>query len=110
MILGWIRQGLRSGIVTTAYPRVAEPQPAGARNRLVVDPQSCRPAENGACASACPTGAIVVGEGILRLDIGRCILCARCVDACPRRAISFSSEYEVGVRDRDALVVEIEQR
>jgi len=59
-MLGWIIQGLRTGIVTTRYPVAPEPQATGVRNLLRVDPARCRPAERGECTSACPTGAISV--------------------------------------------------
>lgn len=109
-MLGWILQGLRTGIVTTRYPARREPQPAGVRNRLVVDPGRCRPSACAACVDACPTGALAIVGGRLRLDVGACVQCGLCVERCPNGALSFAPEYELAVRDRNDLVTEVAER
>ena len=103
----WILQGLRTGIVTTRYPDRQEPQPEGILNRLVVDPERCRPAEPGDCAASCPTGAITVSAARFRLDLGLCIQCTQCLSACPRGALAFEPDYELAVRDRQDLITEV---
>ncbi len=40
----------------------------------------------GACADACPEGAITI-EDVAVIDDGKCIDCGACVDACPSEAI-----------------------
>ncbi len=92
----WIRQALRSGLLTTRFPKVAasaeelpdtgrppRPGPGGDRGRAPSLPV------------ACPTGAIRP-EGI---DQGRCIRCARC------RSGGFvpSGGAEANVGDRAGL-------
>ncbi len=42
--------------------------------------------ECGACAAACPEGALPGGTGA-SLDRGRCTLCFKCADACPSGAL-----------------------
>jgi ferredoxin len=37
----------------------------------------------GACASACPVGAISEGEGKMVIDPDTCISCGTCAGACP---------------------------
>jgi formate hydrogenlyase subunit 6/NADH:ubiquinone oxidoreductase subunit I len=41
-------------------------------------------------------------------DAGRCILCRRCVGACSDGAITLVADYEVAVRRREDLIIEIE--
>jgi len=106
-MLGWILQGLRTGRVTTRYPDRPEPQPAGVRNRLVVDASRCDPAAHGECAAACPTAAVSADAERFRLDLARCIQCGRCVAACPTGALSFTAEYELAVLDRSDLITEV---
>ena len=55
-------------------------------------------------AESCPTGAILAGDG-LRLDMGRCLFCPECVQACPDGAITFSADYQLAARKREDLVV-----
>jgi Ni,Fe-hydrogenase III small subunit/ferredoxin len=100
-MIEWIARGLRSGIVTTRYPRRPERAPAGFRGRVdVLEPER----GDTSLVDVCPTGAIGVDEvGHVALDRGRCILCGLCVAADPAR-FAFSAEYETASRSRAALV------
>lgn len=109
-MLGWILQGLRTGIVTTRYPRRPEPQPEGTRGHITIDAARCDPATHGDCAAACPTGALSNTQAVLRLDLSLCIQCGRCVTVCPRDALSFTGDYEVAVLDRRDLITEVGHR
>ena len=40
----------------------------------------------GACAGACPVGAITEGDGKYVIDADACIECGACADACPVEA------------------------
>jgi Ni,Fe-hydrogenase III small subunit len=41
----------------------------------------------------------------LALDMGRCLFCTDCIDACPADAISFSRDFRLAARSRSGLVV-----
>ncbi len=41
----------------------------------------------GACADACPSDAITVGD-IAVIDAGKCVECCACVDECPSGAMT----------------------
>ena len=41
----------------------------------------------GACASACPTGAIKEGETKYEVNVNDCVDCAACEGSCPTGAI-----------------------
>jgi len=47
----------------------------------------------GACASACPAGAISVSEGRFSLDASSCIACYGCVVVCESRALAAKWRY-----------------
>ncbi len=42
----------------------------------------------GACAGACPVGAIAEGNGKFEIDPSVCISCGACAGTCPVGAIS----------------------
>jgi Ni,Fe-hydrogenase III small subunit/NAD-dependent dihydropyrimidine dehydrogenase PreA subunit len=59
-----------------------------------------------ACADACPTDAITVRDGSVRLDLGRCLFCTDCMEACPEGAVRYSQDYRLATRQRADLIME----
>jgi Ni,Fe-hydrogenase III small subunit/ferredoxin len=78
----WVLRGLREGVVTTRWPARPDEYADGWRGpATVVNP---RPDRAEALPALCPAGAISTGgDGGVRLDRGRCILCGRCVEQRP---------------------------
>lgn len=107
-MLGWLEQVFHTGIVTTRYPRRPEPQPAGVRNRLTLPPGPVAPEAAARTAAACPTGALRHRERRLRLDLGLCIQCGRCLEAAPTAGLRFLPDYEVSALERRDLIEEVE--
>jgi len=104
----WALRGLRNGVVTTRWPSrpdpyaVAVPGPA-----TVLDAHPA--ADGGALEALCPTGAITraeepAGNGAVRLDQGKCVLCGRCVAARPD-VFSWSTGPAAAAVQRSGLVV-----
>lgn len=102
-----IRTRIKLGRATTAHPEGSPP----ARSDRYRGPPSvaadqcadqCR-----ACVAACPTEALTAEEdNPPRLDLGRCIFCTDCVEACPQGAIRLGDEHQLAMPARDALVLE----
>ena len=95
----WTR--VKQGYRTTKYPDGPAPElPARFLGRPRLDPSRCREDCSG-CSSVCPTGALSGG----RLDLGKCLFCGACAAACPEKAVEFTREYRMAVRDRGDLEV-----
>ena len=76
------------------------------------------------CAKYCPLGIIKIvterngeamqegqkyGVEVFDIDIGRCMFCGLCVEACPYDALHMGSGFEEGTYRRDDLVIDIER-
>jgi Ni,Fe-hydrogenase III small subunit/ferredoxin len=99
-----IAERSRQGHQTSTYPQTAPTVSDRFRGLPVIDATKC---EDGcrACVEACPTEALAANGASLRLDLGRCLFCTDCTQACPNGAVRYSPEYRLAVRHREDLVV-----
>src|SRR4051812_2916872 len=100
-MLDKIRKNIVSGVVTTTYPDQPATVPDNFRGRPELNLESC--SGEGACADACPTGAIALNPW--RVDLGKCIFCGQCAEVCPSKAIKLTKDFELATRRREDLVV-----
>jgi Ni,Fe-hydrogenase III small subunit/Pyruvate/2-oxoacid:ferredoxin oxidoreductase delta subunit len=95
----------QQGHRTMKFPEGPAPDmPDHFRGAPQIDPSRC-PEDCRACADACPTDALRLGAQRTSLDLGRCLFCTECQAACPEGTVTFSPDYRLATRDRDALVV-----
>jgi Ni,Fe-hydrogenase III small subunit/NAD-dependent dihydropyrimidine dehydrogenase PreA subunit len=99
----WRRLGRRAA--TSSWPSVAVARPDGAQP--VFDAARCD--LNGACAQACPVGAIRVGAAFA-LDRARCISCSRCIEVCPTHALATGLTFADPAHTRAELMVPVGDR
>ncbi len=102
---------LHQGHRTRPFPHGPRPElPDRYRGCLRLDRSRC-PADCCACVTACPVGAICLpGPAAATVDLGRCLFCTDCADACPQQAITHSRDYPQAVRRRQDLVLSQEQQ
>ena len=55
--------------------------------KMEYEPIVCRQCEEPKCVEACPTEALRKENGIVKLDVEKCVGCFACKDACPYSAI-----------------------
>lgn len=75
----------------------------------------------GLCQMACPNGSIEIKSEMVEdaegkkkrqlvsynYDLGACMFCMLCVNACNKDAIKFTNEFENSVFDRSKLVMKL---
>lgn len=98
-ILARLHQGHR----TLAWPAQEPTLPDRLRGLPRIDPARC-PDDCRACVSSCPTAAIKPLDRGLQIDLGRCLFCTDCTEACPTGAVAFTPEYRMSARQRTDLV------
>jgi len=103
MLLDLLRARLHQGHRTSRFPDEEPALPTRFRGRPALDGARCRDGCR-ACIASCPTQALTAGPGPLALDLGRCLFCADCVDACPEGAITFTQDFRLAERARARLV------
>jgi Ni,Fe-hydrogenase III small subunit/ferredoxin len=96
---------LQQGHRTIPYPAQEPTLPDRFRGLPVIDAAKC-PDGCQACADACPTDAITLDGGKVRLDLGRCLFCVDCAQACPEGAIHYTQDYRLATRTRADLNLE----
>lgn len=95
---------LQQGHQTFKYPDGPPPKlPDRFRGRPVIDAARC-PADCNACVRVCPTGAIALKDHQPSIDMGKCLFCADCANACPQQRIQFSDNYCLASRRRQQMV------
>lgn len=100
-LLARFQQGHR----TMRFPDGPPPElPDHFRGAPSIDPSKC-PEDCRACAEACPTDALRLAGPAGSLDLGRCLFCTECQDACPEGVVTFGSDYRLAARDRSDLVI-----
>ncbi len=106
--------------MTIRYPEVRPELPERARWAVApVFHEDGRPKCTACmiCVNECPdhvlhVTASTLPEGGKHIDsytyeVGACMMCGLCVEACPYSAIEMSKEYELAVRGTDGLVREL---
>ena len=116
-------KNLRRTPFTVQYPEERLPQHSRFRGEEFVWYEE-RCTGCASCAKYCPLGIIEIvtepsgsapQEGdkynleVFDIDIGRCMFCGLCVEACPYDALFMGSGFERGTYKRDDLVIHIDE-
>ncbi len=55
------------------------------------------------CVEVCPTNAIKLNP--VQIDLGLCVFCPLCEEACPEKIIHYTNDYHTAVESREKLIV-----
>jgi Ni,Fe-hydrogenase III small subunit/NAD-dependent dihydropyrimidine dehydrogenase PreA subunit len=105
-MIRFLRARLEQGHRTLRLPLGTDQLPARFRGRPAIDPEKCRDGCRS-CVEVCPTRAITADP--LRIDLGACLFCGACAAACPDGAVTYTRDYRMAVRERADLTVEGDQ-
>lgn len=100
-----IASRVRQGHHTHGFPKQEPVLPERFRGTPRIDATRC-PSDCHICADACPTDALTIQPGSVRMDLGRCLFCTQCSDACPEGAVEFGRDYRLAARNRADLVTD----
>jgi Ni,Fe-hydrogenase III small subunit/Pyruvate/2-oxoacid:ferredoxin oxidoreductase delta subunit len=100
-----LAERFQQGYRTASYPsEPAPPRPGRFRGLPVLDQSKCS-TNCDKCVASCPTDALKQQDGKLQMDLGRCLFCTDCVEACPDGVIAFTDEYRLATRARKDLML-----
>jgi len=100
-----LSQGYRTGKFPDAAPNLPD--------RFAGVPELCgnKCAENcNVCSEICPADAIIRRGSSPEIDLGKCIFCKKCENACPQNAVKFTNEYRMGVFSREKLIRKADEK
>ncbi|MDC7225312.1 MAG: NADH-quinone oxidoreductase subunit NuoB [Spirochaetales bacterium] len=90
---------------TTSFPKAIPELPERYRGLPQINSADCN-SYCTACVDVCPVSAIAKTNGKISLDLGRCIFCGKCAEACMTECLSFSKDYRLAARSREALFIQ----
>lgn len=103
-MLSILRERFKQGYNTSAYPLKEPLLPERFKGLPRIHGLCAQPCQKS-CLSVCPTQAITFHEMRIHIDLGKCIFCNHCADACPEHRIEFTHEYRLASSHAHHLVL-----
>ena len=94
----------RQGHRTLPYPKELPTLPRRFRGLPKIQAEKC-PEGCRVCAEVCPTESIHLGAKGPEVNLGRCLFCPDCSEACPEGAIEYTQDHCLSVSSCEDLIV-----
>lgn len=98
-----IQERIRQKHRTVAFPKGNPLLPDRLRGVPDLDASRC-PDGCRECVQVCPTDAIQLQSGSIQMDLGKCLFCPQCAEACPQGAIRWTQDWRLAVSAREHLL------
>ena len=72
------------------------------RGLPTIENKNC-PVDCNKCKEICPTNAIEINP--VRIDLGKCVFCPLCEEACPEKIIHFTNDCNIGASSIEQLII-----
>jgi formate hydrogenlyase subunit 6/NADH:ubiquinone oxidoreductase subunit I len=102
----WFLRGVRRGVVTTRYPKRADPSADALPTPPAFRPDALTRALADQLEAICPSRALTRDADTLVFDAGACTACGRCREFAPG-AVTASGKFELAASSRADLVKRI---
>ena len=106
-----LKTRIQQGKKTIPFPAPLSALPDRFRGFPKVDFSKC-PEGCSECSRVCPTDAIFRSKSdhdqnqeFLSLDLGKCLFCMECQQACPQSSIEWTRDYRLAVREKKDFVL-----
>ncbi|MDX9799767.1 MAG: NADH-quinone oxidoreductase subunit NuoB [Spirochaetia bacterium] len=98
---------IKQGHKTIKFPKGNPPAlPDRLRGLPHISSDKCSPMCR-VCSDACGVNAIDLQTKTI--DMGKCLFCTDCIEACPAGAIELTCDYRLSVRNREDLLVRMDE-
>lgn len=103
-----LKSRFHQGYRTMKFPEGVK-LPEEFRGKPVLKENISCPDNCHACIDACPSQALS-RDGKIKIDLGKCLFCPDCREACPEKNIEYTQDFRLAVRSRNDLKVDLDTR
>lgn len=101
LVTNAIAQAEKGEVQILILPTDQKPGKTKTKLPYLIDRTICEECERCSVIALCPVGAIVLSDGLPKIDLSRCNGCGICIKRCPHGAVSFGKEVSVMTRKID---------